>query len=99
MDNPLNDITNSCLIFTLGAASLYLLSTGDVRLYEVKAFVEDFHSWFIDQTVQSGENTCSDDSLILIDPVIVFFVLIQYPGLKWANTSKKMVNRILAKEE
>ncbi|CAB1328989.1 unnamed protein product, partial [Coregonus sp. 'balchen'] len=32
------------------AASLYLLGSGDVQLYEVKAFNEDFHSWFIGQT-------------------------------------------------
>jgi len=36
------------------AASLYMLSSGDVRLFEVKAFEEDFHSWFVGQTVQRG---------------------------------------------
>ena len=36
------------------AASLYLFSSGDVQLYEVKAFQEEFHSWFIGQTVQRG---------------------------------------------
>uniref|UniRef100_A0A665V4B4 Ribonuclease H2 subunit B n=1 Tax=Echeneis naucrates TaxID=173247 RepID=A0A665V4B4_ECHNA len=37
------------------AASLYMLGSGDAQLYEVKAFDEDFHSWFVGQTVQRGE--------------------------------------------
>lgn len=36
------------------AASLYMLGSGDVQLYEVKAFEEDFHSWFVGQAVQRG---------------------------------------------
>lgn len=35
-------------------ASLYMLGSSNVQLYEVKAFDEDFHSWFIGQTVQRG---------------------------------------------
>lgn len=31
-----------------------MLSSGDVQLFEVKAFEEDFHSWFVGQTVQKG---------------------------------------------
>lgn len=31
-----------------------MLGAGDVQLYEVKAFEEDFHSWFVGQTVQRG---------------------------------------------
>lgn len=40
----------------IGSASLYLFGSGDTDLYEVKAFTEDYHSWFIGQTVQRGEN-------------------------------------------
>lgn len=36
------------------AASLYMLGCGDVMLYEVKAFEDDFHSWFVGQAVQRG---------------------------------------------
>lgn len=39
---------------TADAASLYMLGSGDVQLYEVKAFEGDFHSWFVGQTVQRG---------------------------------------------
>lgn len=67
----MNCRTNCSVICTLGAASQYLFSSGDVRVYEVKAFVEDFHSWFIDQTVQRGEHAQSDNSLILIDGLVV----------------------------
>lgn len=38
-----------------GAGSLYMLSSGDWRLFEVKAFEEDFHSWFVGQAVQRGQ--------------------------------------------
>lgn len=31
-----------------------MLSSGDAQLFEVKAFDEDFHSWFVGQTVQRG---------------------------------------------
>ncbi|KAF4086846.1 hypothetical protein AMELA_G00089030 [Ameiurus melas] len=55
-----------------GAASQYLFSRGDVRLYEVKAFVEDFHSWFIDQTVQR------DGRLLYVTPMDPLFLLLPY---------------------
>ncbi|KAI5106883.1 ribonuclease H2 subunit B isoform X1, partial [Silurus meridionalis] len=55
-----------------GAASQYLFSSGDVQLYEVKAFVEDFHSWFIDQTVQS------DGRLLYVTPMDPLFLLLPY---------------------
>lgn len=31
-----------------------MLACGDLQLYEAKAFEEDFHSWFVGQTVQRG---------------------------------------------
>lgn len=34
---------------------MYLFGRGDVTVYEVKAFSEDFRSWFIGQTVQRGK--------------------------------------------
>ena len=43
-----------CVMTLPGAASLYLLGSEDEQLYEVKAFSEDYHSWFIGQTVQRG---------------------------------------------
>lgn len=48
--------TTQFLLFFYAAdeASLYMLGGCDVQLYEVKAFDEDFHSWFIGQTVQKG---------------------------------------------
>ncbi|XP_060785365.1 ribonuclease H2 subunit B isoform X1 [Neoarius graeffei] len=55
-----------------GSASQYLFSSGDVRLYEVKAFVEDFHSWFIDQTVQR------DGRLLYVTPMDPLFLLLPY---------------------
>ncbi|KAB5576821.1 hypothetical protein PHYPO_G00202920 [Pangasianodon hypophthalmus] len=55
-----------------GAGSQYLFSSGDVRLYEVKAFVEDFHSWFIDQTVQR------DGRLLYVTPMDPLFLLLPY---------------------
>ncbi len=48
--------SNTVLLFLYLAdtASLYMLSSDDVQLFEVKAFEEDFHSWFVGQTVQRG---------------------------------------------
>lgn len=66
-----------------------------MRLYEVKAFVEDFHSWFIDQTVQRGENAQSDDALILVHGaccVAAYYILLYIPygtqERNWADTRK-----------
>lgn len=42
------------ILYPADAASLYMLSSGDAQLFEVKAFDEDFHSWFVGQTVQRG---------------------------------------------
>lgn len=44
-----------CISFIADAGSLYMLSSGDIHLFEVKAFEEDFHSWFVGQTVQRGQ--------------------------------------------
>lgn len=51
------DRASNSFLFLLcsGAASLYMLSSGDAQLFEVKAFEDDFHSWFVGQTVQRGQ--------------------------------------------
>lgn len=48
-------ITQVCISFIADAGSLYMLSSEDSHLFEVKAFEEDFHSWFVGQTVQRGQ--------------------------------------------
>ncbi|XP_071775330.2 ribonuclease H2 subunit B isoform X1 [Centroberyx gerrardi] len=53
-------------------ASLYMLGRGDVQLYEVKAFQDDFHSWFIGQTVQR------DGRLLYITPMDPLFLILPY---------------------
>ncbi|KAK0138396.1 Ribonuclease H2 subunit B [Merluccius polli] len=57
---------------TTDAASLYLFSSGDVQLYEVKAFTEDCHSWFIGQTVQR------DGRLLYITPMDPLYLMLPY---------------------
>ncbi|KAJ8350339.1 hypothetical protein SKAU_G00254690 [Synaphobranchus kaupii] len=52
--------------------SLYLFGTGDSRVYEVKAFDEDYHSWFIGQTVQR------DGRLLYITPMDPLYLLLPY---------------------
>ncbi|KAJ3610370.1 hypothetical protein NHX12_022462 [Muraenolepis orangiensis] len=54
------------------AASLYLFSSGDVGLYEVKAFTEDCHSWFIGQAVQR------DGRLLYITPMDPLYLMLPY---------------------
>ncbi|XP_055086430.1 ribonuclease H2 subunit B isoform X3 [Periophthalmus magnuspinnatus] len=53
-------------------ASLYMFGSGDTQLYEVKAFEEDFHSWFIGQTVQH------DGRLLFITPLDPLYLLLPY---------------------
>ncbi|KAJ4933171.1 hypothetical protein JOQ06_030006 [Pogonophryne albipinna] len=54
------------------AASLYMLSGGDVQLFEVKAFEEDFHSWFVGQTVQR------DGRLLFVTPMDPLYLMLPY---------------------
>lgn len=54
------------------ATSLYLLGSNDTKLYEVKAFEEDCHSWFIGQTVQQ------DGRLFFITPLDPLYLLLPY---------------------
>ncbi|XP_043986628.1 ribonuclease H2 subunit B [Gambusia affinis] len=53
-------------------ASLYMLGAGDVQLYEVKAFEEDFHSWFVGQTVQR------DGKLLFITEMDPLYLILPY---------------------
>ncbi|RXM31313.1 hypothetical protein EOD39_7131, partial [Acipenser ruthenus] len=52
--------------------SLYLLSSNALQLYEVKAFKEEYHSWFIGQTVQH------DGRLLFITPMDPLFLVLPY---------------------
>uniref|UniRef100_A0A8P4KNI4 Ribonuclease H2 subunit B n=1 Tax=Dicentrarchus labrax TaxID=13489 RepID=A0A8P4KNI4_DICLA len=54
------------------AASLYMLGSGDVQLFEVKAFDEDFHSWFVGQTVQR------DGRLLFVTPMDPLYLILPY---------------------
>uniref|UniRef100_A0A8C5N490 Ribonuclease H2 subunit B n=1 Tax=Gouania willdenowi TaxID=441366 RepID=A0A8C5N490_GOUWI len=68
---PCNYWISSLFLFhSSGAASLYVLGSGDLQLYEVKAFEEDFHSWFIGQTVQR------DGRLVFITPMDPLFLIV-----------------------
>ncbi|XP_027879917.1 ribonuclease H2 subunit B isoform X2 [Xiphophorus couchianus] len=53
-------------------ASLYMLGAGDVQLYEVKAFEEDFHSWFVGQTVQR------DGKLLFVTQMDPLYLILPY---------------------
>ncbi|XP_016093409.1 ribonuclease H2 subunit B [Sinocyclocheilus grahami] len=55
-----------------GSSSLYLFGCGDVCVYEVKAFSEDFRSWFSGQTVQR------DGRLLYVTPIDPLFLLLPY---------------------
>uniref|UniRef100_A0A3Q2XF07 Ribonuclease H2 subunit B n=1 Tax=Hippocampus comes TaxID=109280 RepID=A0A3Q2XF07_HIPCM len=56
------------------AASLYMLSGGggNLQLYEVKAFEEDFRSWFVGQTVQR------DGRLLFVTQMDPLFLMLPY---------------------
>ncbi|XP_077392871.1 ribonuclease H2 subunit B isoform X2 [Festucalex cinctus] len=56
------------------AASLYMLSGGEgnLQLHEVKAFEEDYRSWFVGQTVQR------DGRLLFITPMDPLYLILPY---------------------
>ncbi|XP_044524880.1 ribonuclease H2 subunit B [Gracilinanus agilis] len=55
-----------------GEAALYLFNTNAQQLFEVKAFHEEYHSWFIGQTVQH------DGRLLLVTPMDPLFMVLYY---------------------
>ncbi|XP_054019104.1 ribonuclease H2 subunit B [Dryobates pubescens] len=55
-----------------GEATLYLFNSGAQQLFEVKAFHEEYHSWFIGQTVQQ------DGRLLFVTPMDPLFLILYY---------------------
>ncbi|XP_068021419.1 ribonuclease H2 subunit B isoform X1 [Melanerpes formicivorus] len=55
-----------------GEATLYLFSSGAQQLFEVKAFHEEYRSWFIGQTVQQ------DGRLLFVTPMDPLFLILHY---------------------
>ncbi|XP_036601189.1 ribonuclease H2 subunit B [Trichosurus vulpecula] len=55
-----------------GEAALYLFDTNAQQLFEVKAFHEEYHSWFIGQTVQH------DGRLLIVTPMDPLFMVLYY---------------------
>ncbi|XP_064032316.1 ribonuclease H2 subunit B isoform X2 [Pogoniulus pusillus] len=55
-----------------GEETLYLFNSGARQLFEVKAFHEEYHSWFIGQTVQQ------DGRLLFVTPMDPLFLILYY---------------------
>ncbi|NWX74880.1 RNH2B Ribonuclease, partial [Alca torda] len=55
-----------------GEATLYLFNSGAQQLFEVKAFHEEYRSWFIGQTVQQ------DGRLLFVTPMDPLFLILYY---------------------
>ncbi|KFO05201.1 Ribonuclease H2 subunit B, partial [Balearica regulorum gibbericeps] len=53
-------------------ATLYLFNSGAQQLFEVKAFHEEYRSWFIGQTVQQ------DGRLLFVTPMDPLFLILYY---------------------
>ncbi|XP_054887258.1 ribonuclease H2 subunit B isoform X3 [Poeciliopsis prolifica] len=74
-------------------ASLYMLGAGDAQLYEVKAFEEDFHSWFVGQTVQR------DGKLLFITQMDPLYLILPYM-IKCGQEEKfQPVNQVVKDDE
>ncbi|NWH66582.1 RNH2B Ribonuclease, partial [Geococcyx californianus] len=58
--------------FSTGEATLYLFNSGAQQLFEVKAFHEEYRSWFIGQTVQQ------DGRLLFVTPMDPLFLILYY---------------------
>ncbi|XP_043556366.1 ribonuclease H2 subunit B isoform X1 [Chiloscyllium plagiosum] len=55
-----------------GTAALYLFNSGASQVYEVKAFDEEYRSWFIGQSVQH------DGRLLFVTPLDPLFLILPY---------------------
>ncbi|XP_023256470.1 ribonuclease H2 subunit B isoform X2 [Seriola lalandi dorsalis] len=75
------------------AASLYMLGSGDMQLYEVKAFEEDFHSWFVGQTVQR------DGRLLFITPMDPLYLILPYLITAGKEGKFQPVDQVVMDEE
>ncbi|XP_073329739.1 ribonuclease H2 subunit B [Pagrus major] len=75
------------------AGSLYMLSSGDVQLFEVKAFEEDFHSWFIGQTVQR------DGRLLFVTPMDPLYLMLPYLIKSGKEGKFQPVDQVVMDEE
>ncbi|XP_036966118.1 ribonuclease H2 subunit B isoform X1 [Acanthopagrus latus] len=75
------------------AASLYMLNSGDVQLFEVKAFEEDFHSWFIGQTVQR------DGRLLFVTPMDPLYLMLPYLIKSGKEGKFQPVDQVVMDEE
>ncbi|NXA48410.1 RNH2B Ribonuclease, partial [Nothocercus julius] len=58
--------------FSTGEATLYLFNSGAQQLFEVKCFQEEYHSWFIGQTVEQ------DGRLLFVTPMDPLFLILYY---------------------
>lgn len=75
------------------AASLYMLGCGDVMLYEVKAFEDDFHSWFVGQAVQR------DGRLVFVTPLDPLFLILPYLIKSGKEGKFQRVDQVVKDEE
>ncbi|XP_042190275.1 ribonuclease H2 subunit B isoform X1 [Callorhinchus milii] len=75
-------------------ASLYLFNSNASQIYEVKAFDENYHSWFIGQSVQS------DGRLLFVTPLDPLFLVLPY-FLKATEQQAKywLVDQIMKDED
>ncbi|XP_063069975.1 ribonuclease H2 subunit B [Engraulis encrasicolus] len=76
-----------------GVSSLYLFSSGDSAVFEVKAFTEDYRSWFIGQTVQR------DGRLLYITPMEPLYLLLPYLQKAGAEGKFQPVDQVVMDEE
>lgn len=75
------------------AASLYMLSSDDVQLFEVKAFEEDFHSWFVGQAVQR------DGRLLFVTPMDPLYLILPYLIKSGREGKFQPVDQVVMDEE
>uniref|UniRef100_A0A3P8UWP1 Ribonuclease H2 subunit B n=1 Tax=Cynoglossus semilaevis TaxID=244447 RepID=A0A3P8UWP1_CYNSE len=83
---------DSWVVIAADAASLYMLSAGE-ELYEVKAFEEDFHSWFVGQTVQR------DGRLLFVTPMDPLFLILPYLSKSGKEGKFQPVDQIVMDED
>ncbi|KAF3694680.1 Ribonuclease H2 subunit B [Channa argus] len=75
------------------AGSLYMLGSGDLQLYEVKAFEEHFHSWFVGQTVQR------DGRLLFVTPMDPLYLILPYLIKSGKEGKFQPVDQVVTDEE
>ncbi|TRY97089.1 hypothetical protein DNTS_027279 [Danionella cerebrum] len=97
LDSGRSDDSDPCFVKlknpATGSSSMYLFGSGDLSVHEVKAFSDDYRSWFIGQAAQR------DGRLLYVTPIDPLFLLLPYIRSVAIEGKFQQVNQMVMDEE